>query len=381
MKFSLNRESLIDVLKKIRPFVSTRSLLPVLQNVRVEAFEDGRVALTVTNLEVIGAAMIGAAVDAAGATTLPYTLLVNVLGEMVGEQVSFSLNNEESTFIQSDLSESSLTGMSAAEFPKTDFAITEDSFSFSVTAAWLKQRFNQVLFSAASDDTRPVLCTVLFRVVGGKLTMAATDGFRLTLIDAPEAFGGTDVPDAEVIFPAAHMSGILQMLEGDVTVTVNCKRVKFETATATAVLQVPDYDYPNFTPIIPLSALTIFTLEKARAISAARLAMVIARHNDGPEAITLEHERSDVAGEMGWLIMSSAISAVGSNEARASLVSVEGKQFSTMGVNGGYLLDGLTHAPDGDIQIRTTNPVEPIVIRSVNDATWQCIIMPLHLKR
>jgi DNA polymerase-3 subunit beta len=379
MKFSLNRESLIDVLKKLRPFVSTRSLLPVLQNVRVEAFEDGRVALTVTNLEVIGAAVIGATVDTPGATTLPYTLLASVLSEMMGEQVSFSPDEGERTLIQSDLSESSLAGLPAAEFPKTDFVITNDSFSFPVTAAWLKQRFNQVLFSAAGDDTRPVLCTVLFRVVGGKLTMAATDGFRLTLIDAPEAFGETAVPNFEVIFPAAQMSGILQMLEGDVTVTVNCKRVKFETATATAVLQVPDYDYPDFSPIIPTRVLTMFTLERARAISAARLAMVIAHHNDGPEAITLEHEPVD--GEAGWLAMSSAIASVGANEARATLISAEGNQFSTMGVNGGYLLDGLTHAPEGNIQIRTTNPVEPIVIRSVNDATWQCIIMPLHLKR
>lgn len=379
MKFSTNRESLIDVLKKLRQFVSMRSLLPVLQNVRVEAFEDGRVNLTVTNLEVVGAAAFGATVDAPGATTLPYTLLVSVLGEMMGEQVSFSPDEGERTLIQSDLSESSLAGLPAAEFPKTDFAITNDSFSFPVTAAWLKQRFNQVMFSASTDDTRPVLRTVLLRVANGRLTMATTDGFRLTLIDESDAFGETAVPNFEVIFPAVQMAGILQMLEGDVTVTVNCKRVKFESATATAVLQVPDYDYPDFSPIIPTRTLTTFTLERARAISAARLAMVIAHHNDGPEAITLEHEQMD--GEAGWLAMSSAIASVGANEARATLISAEGNKFSTMGVNGGYLLDGLTHAPDGDIQIRTTSPVEPIVIRSVNDATWQCIIMPLHLKR
>lgn len=379
MKFSTNRESLIGVLKKLRPFVSTRSLLPVLQNVRVEAFDDGRVTLAVTNLEVVGAAVFGATVDAAGATTLPYTLLVSVLGEMVGEEVSFSPDEGERTLIQSDLSESSLTGMPATEFPKTDFALTNDSFSFPVTAAWLKQRFNQVMFSASTDDTRPVLRTVLFRVVDGKLVMAATDGFRLTLIDEPGAFGEAAVPNFEVIFPAVQMAGILQMLEGDVTVTVNCKRVKFESATATAVLQVPDYDYPDFSPIIPTRTLTTFTLERARAISAARLAMVIAHHSDGPEVITLDHEPVD--GEAGWLAMSSAIASVGANEARATLISAEGNQFSTMGINGGYLLDGLTHAPEGDIRILFTTPAEPIVIRSAGDATWQCIIMPVHLKR
>lgn len=378
MKFSMNRESLIDVLKKLRPFVSTRSMLPILQNVRMEASEDGQLTLTATNLEVVGAARVGASVTELGATTLPYTLLVNVLGEMSGEQVSFTLGAKEHTLIQSDLSESSLAGSPAVEFPKTDFVITTDSSSFTVASVWLKQRFGRVMFAASDDDTRPVLATMLFRVEDGALTVVATDGFRLAIIDEPAAFGEMSIANLEVLFPVAQMAGILQMLEGDVTVTVNCKRVKFETAMVTAVLQVPDYEYPDYTPIIPSRALSTLTLERARAIGAARLALVIAYQDDVNKAITLTHE-SEIS-EPGWLAMSSTISAVGANEARTSLIAADGNGFLEMGLNGGYFLDGLTHAPDGNICIRTTSPADPLVIRSDSDDTWQCIIMPIHLK-
>lgn len=378
MKFSMNRESLIDVLKKLRPFVSVRSMLPILQNVRLEASEDGQLTLTATNLEMVGAARVGASVTELGATTLPYPLLVNVLGEMSGEQVSFTLGAKEHTLIQSDLSESSLAGSPAVEFPKTDFVITTDSFSFTVASAWLKQRFGRVMFAASDDDTRPVLSTMLFRVEGGTLTLAATDGFRLVIIDEPAAFGEMPVANLEVLFPVALMAGILQTMEGDVTITVNCKRVKFETAMVTAVLQVPDYDYPDYGPIVPTRSLTTLTLDRARAINAARLALVIAQEDGVNKALTLKVQ-TDTDNPI--LSMSAAISSVGENEARAVLASVEGSTFPQMGVNGGYFLDALTHAPDGDIQIYVISPADPLVIRSVNDATWQCIVMPIHLGR
>lgn len=379
MKFSTNRETLVDILKKLRPFVAQRSFLPVLQNVRVATFAEGQVALTATNLDVIGTITLAADVQEPGETTLPYTLLVSVLGEMLGEQVSFELGSKEQTVIKSELSESALVGTPAPEFPQTEFVITDAVTTFMVSASWLKQRMGQVMFAASSDDTRPVLSTVLFRVTGGALTMAGTDGFRLAIIDEPNAFGETAVGDLEILFPVVQMQGILHLLEGDVTVTVNCKRVRFETSTASAFVQLPDYEYPDYSSIIPKRVLTTLTLERVRAASAARLAMVIASQGDMNRFITLAHEQPD--GEVSWLSMSSTVSAVGSNEARAALLSSSGNKFQKMGVNGGYFLDALVNAPAGDIEVRTTSPAEPIVIRSVADASWQCIIMPIYLKR
>lgn len=385
MKFSTNRESLIDVLKKLRPFVSTRSLLPVLQNVRVATFAEGQVMLSTTNLDVQASMTLAAEVQEAGETTLPFTLLVNVLGEMSGEQVAFAMGAQDSkkerTVITSDLAESALIGIAANEFPKDHFALTDNSMSFVVDSTWLKARFERVGYAATEDDTRPVLKAVYFRVVEGHLTMVATNGFQMALIDEPGALD-TAVTGVSVLLPAAAVQHVLHMLSGEVTLTVNCQRVKFETEMATVVVAVPEYEYPNYQPIIPTGYLHVMRLDRARAIAAARLALVIAQEDSLNKAVVLRVMTDTADAGTGTLVMSASVSAVGANEARAELAHVAGNHpFDQMGMNGRYLLDTLTHAPDGEIVIETISRAEPLVVRSASDATWLGLVMPLHLGR
>lgn len=374
MKFSCNRESLIEVLKKLRPFVSTRSMLPILQNVRI-VLGDGVVVLTTTNLDVVASMTLAAEVQEAGETTLPFTLLVNVLGEMSGEQVTFGMQDgqEEQTVIKSDLAESALVGRAAKDFPKDPFAMTDNSTAFAVAADWLKTRFGRVAFAATDDDTRPVLKTVFLHIYEGHLTMVATNGYQLALIDEPGALD-TAVTDVSVLLPAAAVQNVLHLLDGEVTITVNCQRVKFETATATAVTAVPDFEYPNYQPIIPTRHLHEMKLERARAIAAARLALVIAQEDTVNKTVILRVKNETLS-------LSAAVSAVGANEARVGLLAQVGNGFVEMGANGRYLLDAFTHAPDGDLMIETVSMAEPIVVRSASDATWMCIVMPIHWKR
>ena len=392
MKFSMNRESLIEVLKKLRPFVSQRSMLPVLQNVRVAASEN-QVALTTTNLDVMASMTLAADVQEVGETTLPFSLLANVLGEMSGELVSFAMGaqdgKKERTVISSDLAESALIGMGAKEFPKDPFAPTDDMTSFRVHADWLKPRLSRVMFAALDNDSRPVLTTILWKCGGRDLTLVATDGFRLVMIDEPDAHGTGNIPhgnperDFELLLPTTSLAGILQLLDGEVAITINCQRMKFETKTATAVVAVPDYEYPVYQPIVPTRYFHQVRLERARAIAAARLALVIAQEDTVNKAVTLKVLTNASDGTKGVLARSAGVSSVGENEARAALLEQtdSGNGFEQMGVNGRYLLDAFTQAPDGDLLIETVSPADPLVVRSVNDATWQCIVMPIHLKR
>lgn len=391
MKFSCNRESLIEALKKLRPFVSSRSFLPILQNVRVVTFAKDQVMLTTTNLDVRASMTVAAEVKEVGETTLPFSLLASVLGEMSGERVTFKMGAQDSkkerTVISSGLAESALIGMDAREFPEDPFAETAEMTDFKVHADWLKPRLSRVLFAALNNDSRPVLNTVLWKVTGRDLTLVATDGFRLAIIDEPDAFGLVDTPhvqpkkDFTVLLPTVSLTGILQLLEGEVTVTLNCQRVKFATQTATVVVSVPDYDFPDYSPILPKRHLHRMQLERARAIAAARLALVIAQEDSSNKAVTLRVMTSTADAQKGTLVMSAKVSAVGANEARAELGHMEGNKFDEMGVNGGYLLEALLHAPDGDIVIETVSPADPIVVKSINDATWMCIVMPIHQRR
>jgi DNA polymerase-3 subunit beta len=97
--------------------------------------------------------------------------------------------------------------------------LTDDAVTFPVQAQWLKQQLNRVMFAASDDDGRPVLQYVLWRVAGGDLTLVATDGFRLALVEETDV---PSMPDFSTLLPTTTLAGILQLLDGEVAVTINC---------------------------------------------------------------------------------------------------------------------------------------------------------------
>ena len=180
MKLSCLQENLKRGIGIVSHAVPGKSTLPVLSNILLTT-EGGRLRLQATNLEVGITAWIGAKIDETGAITVPAKLLADFVGNLPNDTIVLEVDERTQTVhLQCSRSEANIKGIEADEFP-TIPVVNAEQPTVRIMPGVLREAISQVAFSAASDDTRPVLAGVLMRLHDDTVTFAATDGFRLSV--------------------------------------------------------------------------------------------------------------------------------------------------------------------------------------------------------
>ena len=181
MRLSVLQENFSKGLSIVGRAVSSRSTLPVLGNILLST-DDNRLKLAATNLEVGVSCWLGAQVEDDGAITLPARLLTDWVNSMQPDRIDMEMVvRPMSVHLKCSRSESNIKGIDASEFPLIPTADGEQALG--LPAATLRKIIDQVVFAAADakDTSRPALTGVLAKFEGDRLTLAATDGYRLSV--------------------------------------------------------------------------------------------------------------------------------------------------------------------------------------------------------
>jgi len=179
MKVTVKQQLLAHGVSLVARAVAPRSTLPVLSNILVRT-DEGRLRLSATNLELGITTWIGSSVKAEGAITVPSRTFSDLISNLPNEDVLLTLDGLTHTLnVKCSGSNTDIKGIDAEEFPP----IPEPDMSNSVplNVENFKEMIQQVAFAASTDDSRPTLTGVNLTGDGNKLTMAATDGFRISV--------------------------------------------------------------------------------------------------------------------------------------------------------------------------------------------------------
>jgi DNA polymerase-3 subunit beta len=167
MRVTCLQENLAKGLAIVGRAVATRSTLPVLGNIIIQT-DRSRLKLAATNLEIGINCWIGSKVDEDGATTVPARLLMEFVNSRPPEKIEMELVTRTQTLnLKCFRYEANIKGIDATEFPLIPTA--EPDGDVSIDSELLREMINQVTFSAATDETRPVLTGVLVKLTGGQL--------------------------------------------------------------------------------------------------------------------------------------------------------------------------------------------------------------------
>ena len=205
MRLSVLQENFSKGLSIVGRAVSSRSTLPVLGNILLST-DDNRLKLAATNLEVGVSCWLGAQVEDDGAITLPARLLTDWVNSMQPDRIDMEMVvRQMSMHLKCGRSESNIKGIDASEFPLIPTA--DGTNALGSPAATLRKIIDQVAFAAADAKTpRPALTGVLAKFEGDRLTLAATDGYRLsvrrTLLPAAAP------ADISIIIPARSLGEV-----------------------------------------------------------------------------------------------------------------------------------------------------------------------------
>ncbi len=284
MRVSCLQENLSRGLNIVGRAVSPRSTLPVLGNILL-ATDEGRLKLAATNLEIGISCWIGAKVEDEGAVTVPSRLLGEFVNQLPAERIDMDLSVRTLMLnLKCARYDTNIKGIDASEFPIIPTSDGADAIR--IEADTLRKMINQVAFAAATDESRPTLTGVHARFHGNRLTLAATDGFRLAVRGTELA---VTVPEkTEVIIPARALSelsriiGLLPKAEGDaqmveITIASARNQILFHLPDVDMVSQLIDANFPNYEAIIPKSFATRTIIDTQPTLRALRVANLFAR--------------------------------------------------------------------------------------------------------
>jgi DNA polymerase-3 subunit beta len=372
MRLSCLQENLSKGLGVVGRAVATRATLPVTGNVLL-ATDRSRLKLTATNLEIAITTWIGAKVEEEGAITVPARLFTEFINSLPNEKIDMSLSHN-TLELKCARVEAHMGGIDAEEFPPTP--TIGDGTTTSIDSEALRSAIAQVIFATASDDSRPILTGAHAKFEGDKLTLAAADGFRLAVHNAPLTAPVAET--CEIIIPGRALSELGRLVsdqEEPVEVGVGKSQVLFRWKNAEMVSQLLQGAFPNYEQVIPKEHTTRAVVSNAEFLRAARTAFIFARDSSGIMRLEITPGKELSPGRM---ITSSRSEQVGDNVEEID-AAVEGEP-SKIAFNGKYLMDVLSVLHEPDVALETTTQSSPGVIRPMGRDNYVHVIMPMFVQ-
>ncbi|MCS7246022.1 MAG: DNA polymerase III subunit beta [Thermomicrobium sp.] len=375
MQLRCHQAELERALHQVSRAVARRSTLPILSNLLLVA-ADNTLRVTATNLEIALSVVCPAEVLEPG----QLSVRADVFSEFVG-----SLPRQDLTLVaspgQTDLrvtcgtSKARIPGLPAEDFP-TIARIGEQPPTATIGTEDLREAVSQVVFAAATDDSRPVLAGVLLEFRGQELTFAAADGFRLSVRTV--SLAQPPAADLAVIVPAKALGELARVLsDGDETVallvTPNRSQLLARSGRFEFLSRLIDGSFPEFRQIIPKQWRTRVTVDRETFLAAARRAKIFAQSNN--EVVKLQFVPGDSELDPGSLIVSAQAADAGETE-DVLPARVDGPE-ATIAFNGRYLTDILSVVKATEIAIEMTSPNAAGVFRPVSDESFVHVVMPM----
>ena len=248
MKFRISKEAFLDGLQKVQHVVSSRTTLPILSNVLLVA-RDGRIQFTTTDLDVGITGSVEAQIEKEGATTLPAKRLVSIIRELPSSEVEVSVDAKNHASIRSGPSFFKIIGLGEAEFPPLpDF---EGAKIFKIPQVTLRDGLKKTSYAISTDETRYVLNGIFTSFRDGKMTLVATDGRRLAMVDADLEFPASH--ETDVIIPTKAVQELQRLLgdSGEVVVKLSDSQISFTVGDSLLASKLIEGNYPNYRQVIP----------------------------------------------------------------------------------------------------------------------------------
>jgi DNA polymerase III subunit beta len=308
---------------------------------------------------------VEAQVEGEGAVVVPGRLLVDLARLLPESEVVLEHRPEQGVLeVTCGPASYKLNTYSAEDFPK--LPEVEGAQTFGVDSAAFLETVSRVARAASRDESRPVLTGVLVRFEGGKLIMAATDSYRMSVKETDLA-GGTG-SELEAIVPARALTELSRIAQdsGELQIGVQENHVVFGAGDIWLTTRRIDGQFPNYKQLLPETFEHEVALPREEFLEVVRRASVMAQRNS---PLRLRFAEGEVT-------VSAQTQDVG--EAKESLpVPFSGEPLE-IGFNPDFLRDGLESVESDEVALRLISPLRPGLLYSEPE-DFSYLIMPIRL--
>jgi DNA polymerase-3 subunit beta len=363
MKFSVSKEKLLAGLQTVQNVVSTRTTLPILSNVLLQASDD-QLRLTTTDLDVGVSGAVAAQVEKPGATTLPARRLANIVRELPAAEILVEIDSKNVASIRCGQSFFKILGLPEEEFPPLPKQTEARTFTISQQA--LRDGLKKTSYAISTDETRYVLNGILFSFKENKLTLVATDGRRLALVDLEVEFPRSQ--EVDIIVPTKAVTELGRLLgdEGDVKLSVEENQIAFQIGDTLLASKLIEGNYPNYRQVIPAEAKERITLERELFLNAVHRVALLSSEKSNSVKLVFTKNNIEIAANTPDV-----------GEAHEALaVAYKGREFS-IAFNPEFLQAPLRVLTNDEIFLDLIDEMSPGVIKIQSPFLY--VLMPMRI--
>jgi DNA polymerase-3 subunit beta len=341
------------------------------------ATDEGRLKLVATNLEMAISCWTGAKIEEEGAITVPARLITEFVSSLPSDTIDINLSEQTKTLgLKCARFEARISGVDAKDFPP--IPTVDEGITTKVEVESLRQGINQVVFAAATEESRPVLTGVCAQFEGNTLTLAAADGFRLAVYKL--AISEPVSEPTEVIIPARTLSELNRLIADqeepvDIMLNPGKSQILFHLKNIDLVSQLIQGNFPNYSQLTPQSYNTRVIVNVGEFLRATRTASIFARDGSGIVRLVVT---PGSASSPGKLSISARSEEIGDDIGEID-ATVEGDE-AKIAFNGKYLTDVLSVLHEAQVALETTNPSSPGLIRPVGTDNYTHVVMPMFIQ-
>ena len=376
MKLSCLQENLNRGLGIVGRAVATRSTLPITQNILL-ATEQSRLKLAATNLEMATTCWIGSKVEQDGAITIPARLLIDFVNSLPNDLIEITLpTNSHTLELKSGRFQAHINGIDAEDFPP--IPEVSDGMTTNIEADALREGITQVVFAAATEESRPVLTGINAEFEGEQLDLAAADGFRLAVHKMTLASPVDQ--KTTVIIPARSLNELNRLLgdqEEPVEIIINQQKsqILFRLKNAELVSQLIQGSFPNYSQVIPQSYSTRAVVDINEFLRVTKMSSIFARDASGIVRLVITPGAELTPGK---ITVSAQAEEIGGNVSEIDALA-DGEE-AKIAFNVKYLSDVLSVLHQAQVALEVTTPSSPGVIRPIGVDNYVHVIMPMFVQ-
>lgn len=368
MKFNCSQQTLARALNTVSKAVSTRTTLPVLKGILLEAKSDGTLTLTASDLEISIRKKIKASVEEEGSVVVISKFFSDMIRKLPNEDIYIEETTDSRILIRTNSSESSGICLPVEDFPKIGER-EENSKELILNKEIFKSMVKKTAFAASIDESKGILVGILTEIDENAVNMVALDGYRLAI--AREKLTGSG--ETKFIISAKIMNEISKIVvddesEDDINISLGEKKAAFNIGSTEVILRLMEGEYIKYREIVPKDNSVSVKIGKEILLESIERASILAK--EGKNNLIKMVIRDD-------LLTVTSRSEEG-NVKEEIVMDKEGDDLE-IGFNSKFVMDVLKVIDDEEIVMDFKTGTSPCVVRPVSGDAYEYLILPVRI--
>jgi DNA polymerase III subunit beta len=370
MEFSVKKYDLLEELSLTQGVVERKTTIPILSNLLCEA-KGNRLTITATDLELSIRTSCEAKIKKDGAGTIPAKKLLELVRLLPDEEIRFKLLENHWVQLTCDRRNYKLVGMSKDNFP----ALPEFPHALvKIPAKLLAAVIAKTTFAISLEESRYTLNGALLVIKPASLTMVATDGHRLAMVEVDHKFEGLST-ETRVLVPKKAMNEVQRLAaeSGDDAVIEFAQdesHLFFQFGGRLLTCRKLTGQFPNYEAVLPRDTNKTVALDRNELQDALRRVSQLADQRSHAVKFVLAKEGLEISA-----------SSPEYGEAKEAIEKDYKGEPISIGFNAQYLLDFLAAAPDGPINFELKDEQSAGQLRPLGDESsrYRYVVMPMRI--